>query len=280
MTKRGNLAVGKWHKILKETRQEAEESLDIRVVGHTAAVAALLGLLGPGARAVFKPKAGEQAQALADLLIMVVSGNEPIEKEWPEAAKSAGARGTEVIALIDDSGLADAAREAKKVEAEMAFNLSPGRIAYFSQGMDAARRRALLRMVDDRIGSKDLALAAKVPSFRPLVVGRIIQEVSAQNAVIGAAGFIPASDMPALTANQIRMVLKIAAAYGATISLKRAKELLVVVGGGFTFRAVARQLVGLVPVAGWAVKGAVAFTGTRALGELAAKYFAGLDETD
>jgi uncharacterized protein (DUF697 family) len=34
-------------------------------------------------------------------------------------------------------------------------------------------------------------------------------------------------------------------------------------------RALARELLDLVPVAGWAVKGAVAYAGTRALGEAA-----------
>ncbi len=39
------------------------------------------------------------------------------------------------------------------------------------------------------------------------------------------------------------------------------------------FRAVARQLLGAIPVAGWLVKGTVAYTGTRAVGEAAHRYF-------
>src|SRR5207237_588830 len=46
-----------------------------------------------------------------------------------------------------------------------------------------------------------------------------------------------------------------------------------VVGAAFGFRAAARELLDLVPVAGWAVKGGVAYTGTRALGEAAVRYF-------
>jgi uncharacterized protein (DUF697 family) len=47
---------------------------------------------------------------------------------------------------------------------------------------------------------------------------------------------------------------------------------LATVGAGLGFRALARELLDLVPVAGWAVKGLVAYTGTRALGEATVKY--------
>jgi uncharacterized protein (DUF697 family) len=46
-----------------------------------------------------------------------------------------------------------------------------------------------------------------------------------------------------------------------------------VIGSGVGFRAVARSLLGMVPVAGWAVKGSIAYAGTRALGEAAKRYF-------
>jgi uncharacterized protein (DUF697 family) len=49
--------------------------------------------------------------------------------------------------------------------------------------------------------------------------------------------------------------------------------LLGVVVAGFGFRAVARELLDLVPYAGWAIKGGVAYAGTRAVGEAAVRYF-------
>ena len=69
-------------------------------------------------------------------------------------------------------------------------------------------------------------------------------------------------------------MLRIALAHGAADRPRRAlPELLGVVGAGFGFRAVARELLDLVPVAGWAVKGAVAYAGTKAVGEAAVRYF-------
>jgi uncharacterized protein (DUF697 family) len=79
--------------------------------------------------------------------------------------------------------------------------------------------------------------------------------------------------MPAMTANQIRMVLKIAAAYGEDIGLDRALEIFSVVGSAFVFRALARQALDFVPGFGWALKGTVGFTATVALGEAAIAYF-------
>jgi uncharacterized protein (DUF697 family) len=51
-----------------------------------------------------------------------------------------------------------------------------------------------------------------------------------------------------------------------------------VLGGGLGLRALARELVDLVPGLGWALKGAIAYAGTRAVGEAAVLYFAARGE--
>jgi uncharacterized protein (DUF697 family) len=68
-------------------------------------------------------------------------------------------------------------------------------------------------------------------------------------------------------------VLRIAIAYGQEMDGQRSIEIAGVVGAGFGFRALARQLLDVVPVAGWIVKGGIAYTGTRAVGEAAVRYF-------
>ena len=98
-------------------------------------------------------------------------------------------------------------------------------------------------------------------------------KVARQNGMVGAAVFIPGVDFPVLTINQLRLVLRLAAAYGQQLDAQRLPEILGVVGTALGFRAVARQALGVVPVAGWAVKGGVAYTGTRAVGEAAIRYF-------
>jgi uncharacterized protein (DUF697 family) len=82
--------------------------------------------------------------------------------------------------------------------------------------------------------------------------------------------FIPGADLPVLALQQVRMLLRIEQAYGLDADPReRAPELLATVAAGLGLRAVARQALSVVPVAGWAVKGAIAYAGTRALGQAA-----------
>lgn len=126
------------------------------------------------------------------------------------------------------------------------------------------------------VGSLDedylVALGRGYPIFRRAVCEEIIHKNARQNAVIGALP-IPGADMPAIAANQGRMILGIAAAYGEEISLERARELLGVLAAGFGFRALSRQVLKLVPVGGWAASGAIAYAGTLAMGRAAILYF-------
>jgi uncharacterized protein (DUF697 family) len=124
-----------------------------------------------------------------------------------------------------------------------------------------------------KLGEDGTALAARLPVLRRAVCDELIRSFSKKNAIISAAIFIPGVDLPVLTMNQARLVLRIALAYGQEIDKDRGLELLGVVGAGFGLRTVARELLDLVPVAGWAVKGAVAYAGTKALGEAAVRYF-------
>jgi uncharacterized protein (DUF697 family) len=124
-----------------------------------------------------------------------------------------------------------------------------------------------------RLGENSTSLAARLPVLRGAVCEELIRAFSRRNGIIAAAVFIPGVDLPALTINQIRLVLRIALAHGQPIDNARGVELLGVVGAGFGFRAVARELLDLIPFAGWAVKGGVAYAGTRAVGEAAVRYF-------
>jgi len=123
------------------------------------------------------------------------------------------------------------------------------------------------------LGGDGMALAGRLPWLRRALADHFILTTARQNGVIGAVFFIPGADMPAMTANQIRMVLRIASAYGEELGLDRALEILYVVGTGLVFRTLARQVLDFLPGLGWAVKGAVGFSGTVALGSAAIEYF-------
>jgi uncharacterized protein (DUF697 family) len=121
--------------------------------------------------------------------------------------------------------------------------------------------------------------AARLPVLRKPVVEHTISKFARQNGILGAAIFVPGADMPVLTLNQIRMVFHLAAAYGEEMDRDRAVEVIGVIGAAFGFRAIAREALGVVPGVGWAIKGGIAYVGTRALGKAAAAYFeAGVHE--
>lgn len=136
-----------------------------------------------------------------------------------------------------------------------------------------------------------LPLAKALPAFRPEVSVRIIQNVSVENALFvmstSLGNIIPnplqplasvaesVGDLVVLTANQLRMVFRLAATYDRKLGYKeQAPELTTVLGAAFGWRSIARELVGMIPLGGGIVpKAAIAFAGTWAVGDAAAYYY-------
>ncbi|HSC91524.1 MAG TPA: hypothetical protein VLB86_07715 [Gaiellaceae bacterium] len=125
-----------------------------------------------------------------------------------------------------------------------------------------------------RLGEQATGLAARLPVLREPVVAGLIERFARMNGMVGAAVFLRGADFPVMTLNQIRMVLRIAHAYGVDVGQERAPEVLATVGSGYALRAVARRALARLAFAGWALRGAVGYGGTRAVGEAARRYFA------
>jgi uncharacterized protein (DUF697 family) len=129
------------------------------------------------------------------------------------------------------------------------------------------------RAIAARLGEYGAPLAGRVPLLRAAVSEQLVESFARKNGLVGAAVFIPGADLPVLALNEIRLVLRLAQAYGEESGAERLPELVATLGAGFGLRALARELLGFVTVAGWAVRGAVAYGGTRALGEAARQRF-------
>jgi len=130
-----------------------------------------------------------------------------------------------------------------------------------------------------------LPLARHYPAFRKPVVDRIVQTISRENALFAIATALPnivpsmvelpwafgefASDTAFLTGNQIRMAFHIAAACGKEAGFStQIGQVLSIVGGAFGWRALARELVGKIPLGGGLIpKGAIAYAGTYLVGK-------------
>ncbi|MES2460710.1 MAG: hypothetical protein V4671_08995 [Armatimonadota bacterium] len=134
-----------------------------------------------------------------------------------------------------------------------------------------------------------VALARRLPVFRVPSCNLLIRGTSRANAGVALLSALPGvlpiinpifpaaavGDVILLTKNQIILVMRLAAAHGRKPAYtKQVKELLATVGGALGWRLVARELVGLVPAGiGAALKAAIAYSGTVAVGKAAIFYY-------
>jgi hypothetical protein len=130
-----------------------------------------------------------------------------------------------------------------------------------------------------------LALARNFYPFRKPVVDRLITSIARENAVFAVASALPnvipsffempwavgefASDTAFITMNQVRMAFMVAAASDKTVGYnEQLVELMSIAAGAFGWRALARELVGFIPLGGGLIpKGAIAFAATYVLGK-------------
>lgn len=152
---------------------------------------------------------------------------------------------------------------------------------------DALRGRVLPHIVEC-CKSVEIAVGRRLPGLREAVAAKLTRD-AANNAlkvalasavvdhipvvglVIGV--FASAGDMMAITGIQMMLMLHIEATYGKDPDVQRMWQLLPVIGGGFGWRSLARELSGFIPVAGIAIKGAIAYAGTIVVGEGVAFYY-------
>jgi uncharacterized protein (DUF697 family) len=124
----------------------------------------------------------------------------------------------------------------------------------------------LFALCAEAAGDRASAMGRKYPVVRRAAARRIISRTSLQNVLIALVFFLPGSDMPAMTLNQIKMVLNIAAMYGERIDQERAVELVGMVALGFGFRGLGRWLVRSVPGLSIVMRMVTAYTATTAIG--------------
>jgi len=218
-------------------------------------------VVGSDARAViFLARPGDLAGARLDLLealrlpIFVLTVDPSVPPASPNSAPVAGAVAEYLVPQIDREAL---------------------RIRFFPhliercKGIEVAvgRRFPPLR---ETVAVK-LTRGAASSALKVAVASAIVDHVPVLGLVLGAVA--SAGDMVAITGIQIVLMMQIGATYGKDPDMQRIWELLPVVGGGFGWRALSRELAGFVPVAGIAIKGAIAYAGTVVVGEGAAFYY-------
>jgi hypothetical protein len=136
---------------------------------------------------------------------------------------------------------------------------------------EALPLETIARVLAARLGERGAPLAARVPLLRGPVCEHLVESFSRRNGLAAAA---VSADLPVLALNQARLVLRLAQAHGWNGLGERGPELVVTAGAAFGLRALARDLLDRAPAARWAVRGAIAYGGTRVLGDAARLRFA------
>jgi uncharacterized protein (DUF697 family) len=267
-------------KTLKAVRNEVEQAVSIVICSDSVTETEIISLIIPfdgkhdistGSLLIASCRIADAAKRAvkirqSDLLILAITSKMSNEQIARMAIDAAGAKNRLVMMIDRDSKSVDLSKLAQTL------NTKEANIIFVKDYKAAGVAAQLAVKILDAIPDKVVALGATLPLFRDEVEKRIIMKAAKQNAFIGVFIFMPGADMPLLTMNQIRMVMQLSALYNKEISLKRLYEVTAVTIGGFAFRELARELLGLIPVLGWALKGAIAYIGTIAVGHLAVTY--------
>ena len=128
----------------------------------------------------------------------------------------------------------------------------------------------------------EVAVARNLPALREFCAAKLTRDAAKRALTVAGASAVldhvpllglvlgpiaSAGDMVAITGIQMALMLQIGSCYGKDPDLGHVWELLPVVGGGFGWRALSRELAGFIPVAGVAIKAAIAYAGTIVVGE-------------
>jgi uncharacterized protein (DUF697 family) len=119
--------------------------------------------------------------------------------------------------------------------------------------------------------SAKLTRDAALNALKVAGASAVVDHVPILGVVLGA--FASAGDMMAITGIQMTLMLNIGATYGRDPDLNQIWELLPIVGGGFGWRALARELSGFIPVGGIFIKAAIGYAGTVVVGEGVSYYY-------
>ncbi len=130
----------------------------------------------------------------------------------------------------------------------------------------------------------EVSLARQFLVFRHPAVERIVSRIARENALFTLMTAMPniipsiielpwalgeyATDSAFLTVNQVRMAFLIAACSGRAVGVAEQKaEILSIVGSAFGWRAIARELIGKIPLGGGLIpKAAISWAGTFVVG--------------
>jgi uncharacterized protein (DUF697 family) len=257
--------------------------------GDPALLSALRGVLLSGqdgdtipadAAATLETLSGEHAVDTTDARAVVFVGR-PTDRGQMRLDRLAPLRLPVLVLLVDDAVSAPSG-PAQAPEPGQVEEYIVDRIA-----LEPLRGRFLPHLIDCCRGI-EVAVGRRLPALRETVAAKltrdaalsalkvagasaVVDHVPVLGVVLGA--FASGADMVAITGIQMTLLLNTGENYGRDPDLSAMWEMLPIVGGGFGWRALARELSGFIPVGGIIIKAAIAYAGTVVVGEGVAYFY-------
>ncbi|HEY1013282.1 MAG TPA: hypothetical protein VGE07_11295 [Herpetosiphonaceae bacterium] len=218
----------------------------------------------------------------ADLLVLALAGNQQLSHDEYLAYEKITVLNQPVLLVVIGAGqLPEAGADAARPDW---FGVPA---AFLDNLGDESQTRAKLAaaVIEGLPEELRLAAARRLPGLRGALAADLINGVALTNATYAFTSGLPemipflnlplnAADMLVLTKNQAVLAYRLALAMGAAPDFSAMiKELIPVVGSGFLWRQLARQLIGLIPGVGLLPKVAVAYAGTYATGTIAWRWY-------
>lgn len=217
--------------------------------------------------------------AEADLIIVLVDPQgEERQRAIPQAYQWSSAGRKVILILPQDSDQA-----LQPINLQGSWD-APQALYGSVEDLDFLQDQVVPRVMK-MLPARHLALGRQFPLFRVPIAQALIADTSLSNAAYalstGVAEVVPVlniplniADMLVLTKAQAFLVYRLGLLVGySTRWQDYTAEFGSVVGGGFLWRQIARQLVGLIPIWGIVPKVAVAYTGTYVVGHAVLRWY-------
>jgi uncharacterized protein (DUF697 family) len=218
-----------------------------------------------------------------DLLLLLIpaevpdaSGEQKLAQKWVDS-------GRKLLILVDHARQPEQA--AQVLDKATWLGIGKQRVLFGDLGDQAFYLQQFVPAVLEAIPHKHLALARQFPLFRDQVSRQLISEGCLTNATYafstGLAEIVPGLNIPlnvadvvVLTKNQAFLAYRLGLALGLSPRWQDyVTEFGGVLGSGFLWRQVARQLIGLIPAWGILPKVAIAYAGTYVVGRVILQWY-------
>jgi small GTP-binding protein len=293
-----------WEKIAHEVNQEARARIAIvgpvnsgkstlfnllkgKVVSPVAAVPGttrqlVLEKVGPFAlldTPGFGEVGGESMAAMAwkavedaDLILLLLDASAGVRQGDLDLYRRIRETTTPVIVALNKIDIVK--RDLKAVLRDIEFKLNGIPVIPISAKTGEGVADKIMPAIIESYPGLAVTIGRALPAFREQAAKKLIRNAALWSGTWGLVP-VPALDIPALLVTQVRLVLRLAALYGHSLSGRYAGELITTIAGGLVSRYLGQELAKLVPGFGSGIAAVVAASSTWNIGTIAASYFEG-----